>query len=152
MLIKNLLTKYKKTMQKKMKDLFEADQIVGGIIAKNKDQNLEQSKFLYAWKKFYRLNIQSIIKEFQEKIADIRIKYASEDKDHILQVDNTNPRGYKYSKENLIKCIEEERNTEKELEEKMIEVQPYYCPQESLLELTDEQIESLTGLIIEPKA
>jgi hypothetical protein len=134
-------------MQKKIEELLSADQIVGGLIQSQK--TTENSKFIYAWKKFYRLNMKDPISEYQDKVQDIRIKYAQEDKDGSVVNDPTNPRGYKYSKESLQSVIKEEKDATKELNEREIEVKPYICPVESLPELTDEEKEQLKGLIIE---
>jgi hypothetical protein len=134
-------------MQKKIEELLSADQIVGGLIQSQK--TTENSKFIYAWKKFYRLNMKDPISEYQDKVQDIRIKYAQEDKGGSVVNDPTNPRGYKYSKESLQSVIKEEKDATKELNEREIEVKPYICPVESLPELTDEEKEQLKGLIIE---
>jgi hypothetical protein len=133
-------------MQKKLLELFEIDLILGELVKLNPE--LSQSKLLYAWRKFYKINIQKVFDEYQEKIMDIRLNHAKENKDGAVMTDPSNHvRGYVYTKDELKKCIDEERVIEKEYNEKVIEVEPYICS--SIPEqLTEEQKEMLTGIII----
>jgi hypothetical protein len=134
-------------MKKLFKELIEIDELVGELYSK--DKTLENSKFGYAYNRFTKKNISPIVKERNEKILYVRINNALEDKNtkEILK-DHMDPvRGYKYSKDGLSKCIEEERKIMSEYEEKEFEVEPYIS---SLVPegLSDEQKELLKGILI----
>ena len=133
-------------MTKTFKELQSVDELIGNLY--QKDAKLKDTKFGYAYKIFSEKNYVPVIKEFQEALASIRINNALEDKNtKEILVDRANPRGYKYSKEGLNACIAQERKIEKEFDEKVIEITPYFC--KVLPELTEEQVEQLKGLIIE---
>lgn len=135
-------------MKKTFKELQEVDVLVGSLY--QKDKTLEKSKFGYAYKRFIEKNYVPIIKERQERLIDVRIDNALEDKNtKEILTDKESNRGYKYSKEGLKKCIKDERKVMEEFEEKEIEIEPFissFVPQ-----LDEEQKEILNGLIIEDK-
>ena len=135
-------------MIKKFKELQEVDQLIASLYAK--DKTLQNSKFGYAYKRFVEKNYVPVIKEMQERLTDVRIDNALEDKNtKEILIDKESNRGYKYSKEGLKKCIEDERKVMKEFEEKEIEIESFissFVPQ-----LDEGQKEILNGLIIEDK-
>lgn len=131
---------------KTFKEIQEVNQLIGELY--QKDKSLQDSKFGYACKRFLEKNYNPIIKEAREELMDIRINNAMEDKTtkEILK-DQTDMRGFKYTKEGLKKCIQEENDLNAKYESKEIECEPYissYVPV-----LTEEQIAMLKDLIIE---
>jgi hypothetical protein len=133
-------------MKKTIKELLEIDNVIGGLY--KKDITLRDTKFGYAWKKFYSKNIKPAIEEYEEKITDIRIDNAlTDEKTKAILEDKENERGFKYSIDGLKKCLDQERKAFKDLELKEIKVEPYlsgYVPDG----LTEEQKELLTGTIL----
>jgi hypothetical protein len=132
-------------MIKTFKQLQEVDQLVASLY--QKDKTLEQSKMGYAYKRFSEKNYFPVVKELQEKLIDIRVDNAMEDPTtkQILK-DPTDQRGFKYSKEGLKKCIEQERKVIDEFNKREIEIIPYissFVPEI----LTEDNLEELKGLI-----
>jgi len=129
-------------MKKTLKELFKADNIVA--ILYKIDPTLRESKFGYAWKRFYEKNIAPSIKEIEEKAEDARIDNALEDpKTKELLKDGN---GYKYSKDGMKNLTEKIRALNTTYNEKEIEIESFissYVP-----EMTEEQKEVLTGLVI----
>lgn len=133
-------------MKKTFDELLDIDIIVGELY-KN-DENLKKSKFGYAYKRFFVKNIEPTKKEYNEEVTNIRIDNALEDeKTKELKNDPTNIRGFKYSKEGLKKCVQQENELLKTYLLKEIEVQPYIS---SLIPegLTEEARTLLTGVLI----
>lgn len=132
-------------MKTTIKKIQDADKLVGEIIRSK--PALKESKFSYAWKRFIEKNYNPRAKEHWEKIECIRVDNAMEDRNtKEIFVDEKNPRGYKFTREGLKKCIAEESKLQEEFEATSVEVEPYICT--SLPELTDEDKETLKGLII----
>lgn len=133
-------------MKKTYKEIREADELVASLY--RNDPTLEKSKFGYAWKRFIETNYQSVRKELFDKILDIRISNALEDEKTkaILVDDNPNSRGYKFSKEGLRKCVEQERDVFNKFDEKEIEVKPFISSYKP--EMDEYQKEMLKGLVI----
>jgi hypothetical protein len=136
-------------MQKTFKQLLEADSVVAELYSK--DKALENSKFGYAWRKFYKENISELRLEMFDKIEDYRIDNALEDPKtkEILYAapDMTGHKQYKYSKEDMKRLVSQIRELTKEYDSKVIDIKPYissYVP-----ELTEEETETLKGLVIE---
>ena len=130
---------------KTFKQLKEVDSIVGELYAK--DKTLEKTKFGYAYKRFLDKNYIPTMEKFQEKILDIRIENALEDKTtKEVLIDKMNPRGYKFTKEGLKKCIAEERVAVEEFDKTEIEIIPFISS--FVPELSDEDKEELTGLVL----
>lgn len=134
-------------MTKTFKQLQEADNVVGEMYAKNPD--VKNTKFGYAWKKFAEKNYSPIIKELNEKLADNRLENALEDPNtkEILYA-NAERTEYRFSKEGLKKLITSNRAILEEYSNREFEITPFfstYIPED----LTDEQREVLTGLVIE---
>ena len=136
-------------MTKTFKELQEVDQLVAFLYAK--DKTLSQSKFGYAYKRFSEKYYFLFVKELQEKIQDIRVDNALEDKNtKEILIDKDNNRGYKYTKEGLKNCMKLERELLEEYDKKEIEVEPYitsWTGSEYTI-LTDEEKELLKGIIL----
>ena len=138
----------KNNMIKTIKQLDEINKVVGGLYTK--DKTLENSKFGYAVKRFFKNNYNPALEEFKEKLLDIHVDNAMEDKNtkELLRYPaDQRGRGFKYTKEGLKKCIEQERIAVKNFEQKEIEIEPYissFIPEG----LTDEQKEILKGSLI----
>lgn len=136
-------------MTKTFKEFEELDKIVASIFIKN--EKLRGSKFGYTWNRLCQKNYFSVAKEFNEKLADIRIEYALEDeKTKEILIDKLNPRAYKYSKDGLKNCVKAERDMIKEFDSKEIEYEPYFCTSlpEEITSLPEEIFNMFVGLII----
>ena len=134
-----------KEQTRTFKELLEIYIIIEGLY--RKDEKLKDTKFGYAFKRFYKNNIDPTLKERDEKLSDIRIKNALENKDtSAIITDSTNPRGYAYSKEGLLKCIKEETELVEKYNKMEIKVEPYISS--FVPELSEEQRDILKGLLI----
>lgn len=140
----------KPTEQKKIiktfRDLSLLDQIVGNMYAKN--PKLKESKFGYAYQRFFDKNNAPTNKLFKEKLTDIAVENALEDKETKAIIhDKNNIRGFAFSKEGLKKVLKQERELQEEFWLKDIEVEPYissYVPEN----LTEEEKEALKDILI----
>lgn len=132
---------------KTFKELQEVDEMVGQLYQKN--PKVKESKFGYAYKRFSDKNYFPILREFQDEIGLCRIENALEDKaTKEVLIDRMNPRGYKYTKEGLKKCLEDEKKIIAAWEQKEIEIKSYFT-KDIPEELTEENIELLKGLVFE---
>ncbi len=132
-------------MKKTYEELLEIDNIVGGLYKDN--PVLKESKFGYAYTKFYKLNIEKVQKEFNEELQDIGINNALEDeKTKAIILDEKSATGYAHSKEQLKQYLKEYREVKERFLAKEIDVKPYISP--LVPEMTNEQKDILTGLII----
>jgi len=135
-----------KKINRTLEELFEIDALVGRLY--KKDKELENTKFGYAYRKFYKKNTEPILKELQEKLSDIRVENALENKEtREIIIDKENSRGYKYDKEGLKKCIKEERKVIETFNKKEVEIEPYFSsfvPKQ----LEEEEKELLKNLVI----
>jgi hypothetical protein len=133
-------------MQKTFGELQEIDTMVGGLY--KRFPTLENTKFGYAYSRFYKLNYLPVFNAFQDAIHLVRIETALEDKNtREVMIDPANVRGYKYDKDGLAKCVVQERNTVEEYTAKFVDIIPFispYVPEE----LTEQEKELLTGLIL----
>ncbi len=133
-------------MKKTFEELTEVDQIIGQLYAKKPD--LKNTKFGYAYDKFYKLNIKPVADRMRDEILDVRVENAMEDKTtKQILADKTSFRGFLYTKAGLRDVIKAEREIEERYSNEEVEVQPYfssYIPEE----LEDYQKELLLGLII----
>lgn len=128
------------------KQLQELDFAVSQLYARN--PSLKQSKFGYSYNRFFKKNYEKPLKEFQEAIVDVRIDNALVDeKTQEILTDQTNPRGYKYSKEGLKKVIKDENKIIAEWQDRQVEVEPFFSPFVPE-ELTEGERELMVGLII----
>lgn len=133
-------------MTKTFLEIKEADQLVASLY--EKDPNIQKGKFGYAWKKIIDKNYNPTITELNDKMTDNRVEYALTDEKtkELLKGSDGN---YKYSKEGMKALLAAQRALIKEYDSKEIEVVPFYIKSEDLPELTDEEKETLKGLIIE---
>lgn len=131
---------------KTFRELQEVDQLVGTLY--QKDENLKDTKFGYAYKRFADKFYIPILKELDEALINVRVEHALEDPvSKEILMDTKTARGFKYSKEGIKKVIEAERNVVKEYEAKAFEVEPFvssYVPEY----LTEEEAEQLKGIIL----
>lgn len=132
-------------MVKTFLELAEIDSIVGSLY--KADPKLRETKFGYAYTKFYKKNYEPILNEFKEQLEVVRIDHALEDEKTkaILKDENTS-RGYQYSKQGLKDVMNAEKEITKKFEIKEITIEPYissYIP-----EMADEQKEILTGIVL----
>jgi len=138
-------------VSKTFDELSEVDRMVGYLYKKNPE--LEHSKFGYAYKRFSDKNYMSLFQEFMGKIKDVQIDNALENeqtKEILVDKDPMNQRGFKYSKEGLKKVIKDEEKITDTFNKKVIEIEPFFCPKDSIpKKLEDWQIDLLKGLIIE---
>ncbi|MEK6882279.1 MAG: hypothetical protein AABY22_21855 [Nanoarchaeota archaeon] len=133
-------------MKKTFKKLREIDFVIGELYRAN--DSLRNTKFGYAYKRFVEKNYKPLFSELQEKVSIIRIDNALEDeKTKEILIDN-NPlsRGYKYSREGLKKCIEQENKIVKEYDVKEVDVEPFISS--FVPKLTEEQEDTLKGFLI----
>jgi len=136
-----------KTNMKTINQIKEADQVVGKLYQTT--PGLMDSKFGYAWKRFTDKNYIPSLKKLQEEVNDARIDNAMEDATtkEILR-DQTNPRGYKYTKEGLKAVIKKENEINDRYDLVEIEVEPYIVDEKNLPKLTEEQRDALIGMVI----
>ncbi len=135
-------------IKKTFKELSELDNMIAVMYAG--DENLKNTKFGYAYKRFAEKNYYSVLKEYNEKLVDIRIDHALTDEVTKALLTTDKGRGFEYDKEGLKATIKEESKLEKEWDVKEFEVEPFFCKAEFLpKELTDEQEEMLDGILIE---
>ena len=132
-------------MKKTFKDLLQIDSVVAELYKQFPE--LPQTKFGYAYKKFYKKNYEPISKEFAEEIQDSHIDNALEDdKTKALILDEKSATGYAHTREQWKAIRKATKEITEKYENKEIEITPYissYIP-----ELTEEQKEILTGYII----
>lgn len=133
-------------MKKTFKELQTIDGVVGGMYKKNPE--LRDTKFAYAYKRFYEKNYSPTLKEFTEQVNDSYINNALVDeKTQALLTDQENSRGFKYSKDGLKQVMRDENRISEEFNSKEIEITPFisvYIPEN----LTEEEKEVLTGIVL----
>lgn len=131
---------------KTFKELQEIDTTVGQLY--EADPTLKDSKFGYAFNRFYKLNMEPSFKEFEEKLADARVDHALEDEKtkELLRDDKGN---LKYSREGQKALMQAQRKLTKELQEKQIEITPFFSS--FVPPLTDEQYDVLKDCLVAPK-
>jgi len=133
-------------MTKTFKELQEVDVMVGGLYQKNPD--LKQSKFGYAYKRFSDKNYVPIAKDFNEELGALRVQFALEDKTtgEVL-IDRMNPRGFKYTKQGLTELMAEEKKLAEKYDAMDVEINPFLS--KMIPEgLEDDQMEMLSGLVL----
>jgi len=131
-------------LKKTFLEIKEADQVVANLFAKF--PNLEKGKFGYSWKRFLDKNYTPTLKEFSQKIEDVRLENCLTDpttKEILYDSKNS----YKFSKEGRKNLMIVERELIKEYDSKEIEIIPYLAS--DVPELTEEEKEVLKGLITE---
>ncbi len=131
-------------MKKTLNQLLEIDAVMAKLYAKTPE--LKDTKFGYAYSRFTKKNMEPIQKKFNEKLADLAVEHALEDKDtKELLIDAKG--NYKYSREGRMAYLKAVRAyTDKGYAEEH-EVEPYiatYAPT-----LTEEEFETLEGILVE---
>jgi hypothetical protein len=136
-------------MKKTFEELKSLDASVAWLYAK--DGTLRNSKFGYAWGKFFKKNIGPTQEELSDKITDSQVDNALVDEKtkELLKDASGN---YKYGKEGMKLLLEHSRKLINEFNSKEIEVVPYFIKLENMPELSDEQREEFEGLIINKPA
>ena len=135
------------TNMKTFKQIKEADQVVGQLYQAT--PGLMDSKFGYAWKRFTENNYLPTLKKLQEEVNDARIDNAMEDPitREVLR-DQTNPRGFKYTKDGLKAVIKKENEINNQYDLVEIEVESHIVIEKNLPKLNDEQRDALVGMVI----
>ena len=133
-------------MKKTFGELLLINNAISEIQTKN--SNLEMNKFGYACKRFIEKSLRPVFQEKNYLKELARIENALEDKNtgEIL-FENGSPKQFKFSREGLKKCYEDEWKIEQDFNKKTFEVVPFICEEEPK-ELTDIQREILKGIII----
>lgn len=133
-------------MKKTFEELTYIDQLVAVLYRNN--PFIKDSKFGYAYSRFYKKNYKNLFDDFKINLTDIRIKYAMEDKlTGEIILDPSNARGFKYTKESLPSLIKDETTIEREYNLKEIEIEPFFSPYVPK-ELSEELKQLLQGLIL----
>lgn len=133
-------------MKKTFEQLIEIDTMVADLYEKTPE--LKETKFFYAYDKFYKNNILPTRTEYYEKLQEIRLDNALEDKTTgKVLTDERSPRGFSYSKEGLKACIKSEKALYEQYMPTEIEIKPfissYYPP-----EISEQLAEELSGLVL----
>lgn len=135
-------------MKKTFKQMREFNQVVNTLIKYQPE--ILKTKFGYALKKV-GTEINKYFDDYSMELETIRITNALEDPvtKAILLAPEGSPRHYSYSKEGLVKLMQEESDLMKKWDEKELEFNPFYAPVSSIPKLEDEETESLIGFVIE---
>jgi hypothetical protein len=137
-------------MIKTFKELQEGDSIVAEAYRKN--PKLKDSKFGYAYKRFSDKNYVPMVRDFNEELAMLRVKFALEDPaTKEVLIDRMNVRGFKYDKKGLMELMTAERELEEVFFKKDIKLVPHIVevvPDD----FSDEQVEMLKGSVFEESA
>jgi hypothetical protein len=138
-------------MTKKYKELVEIDKMVGDLYGKN--PKLKETKFGYAYKRYYEKTFPKVHADYNQILADIRIDNALTDpQTQAVLLDNESNRGFKYSKEGLKSVLKDEKRIEEELQDTDVEISTYFIKAVDIpKELTKDIQEMLLGIIIEKK-
>ncbi len=136
----------KNKITKTFQELNEADNLVGVLY--KKDPTLRDTKFGYAYNRFYQKNFENLLKEFQKELELVRAEHALEDeKTKALILDDKNPRGFAYSKQGFKSVVEAEEKFLEKFNKKEVEIEPYFAtfiPED----MNDYTREKLIGLVI----
>lgn len=137
-------------MIKTFRELQEVDNMVADLYKKN--PKLKDSKFGYSYKRFSDKNYAPVVRDFNEELATLRVKFALEDANtKEVLIDRMNVRGFKYDKKNLIELMSAERKLEEEFYAKEVELKPFIS---TMIpdEMEESHIELLKGLVFEESA
>lgn len=134
-------------IKKTFKELRDLDIMVAEAYHKNED--LEKTKFGYAYKRFREKNYDPKTKEYNEELLSIRIDNALEDEKtkEIFMDPTPNTRGFKYSKDGLKKVVKAEKELLEKWDKKEWEIEPHISPMKPE-DFSEEEIEMLTGLVL----
>lgn len=133
-------------MKVKRSKILEIDQEVAGLY--QKDPELTNTKFGYAYKRYYQKNFTPMRDAYNEAVETIHINNALEDPTtKAIIADEKSPTGYAHSKEGKIKDMKDMKELNKTFYEEEVEVEPYisvFIPKG----VKDEQKELFKGIII----
>ncbi len=133
-------------VKKTFKELKDIDYIVGNLYSR--EPSLKSGKFGYAYNRFYQKNILPLQREYDYEMSEIAVKNAMvDDKTKELIGDPMNRRGFKFTREGLLKAMREEKVLTDAFEGKLVEVKPHFI-EEIPPTLTEEEKLSLLGIII----
>jgi len=133
-------------IKKTFKELKELDAVIGNLYGKNPE--LKKGKFGYAYNKFVKKNFVPMLNEYRDELNLIAVNNAlTDEKTKELIYDETNSRGFKFSKEGLIACMKQEKECEANWNTKELDLEPFISV-EVPENMTEEEIEVLTGVII----
>lgn len=121
----------------KFKELKKLDQVVAKLY--RLDPNLKQTKFGYAYKRFYEKNYQPTAIEFNDALNTLWIDNALEGEKNEILIDKDNSRGFKFSKDGLKNVIAQEKKLIEKFDEKEIEIVPFIPSYIPPLEALDEE-------------
>jgi len=133
-------------MKKTFKQIQEIDNLVGVMYAKQPE--LKDSKFGYAYNKFFEKNYAPTLKVLKEELTDSTVDHALEDETTKALLKDEKGE-YKYSKEGQKALMKAQREIYEKYNNLEIEVEPYistFTPN-----LTEEEREMLEGTLIETK-
>lgn len=129
------------------KQLKEIDQIYGKIM---KNKETQKSKLAYAFKRFSDKNSLKYFKEYNTLSEDIKIDNALTDEKTQAILYKPDGISYQYSREGLKTMLKSINELSDKWDKKEIEVEPFICKEiPSSIEFTEDEIETLKGLIIE---
>jgi len=131
-------------MIKTFQELTEVDNIVVKLYRTN--PTLKDSKFGYAYKRFYQKNYEPTLKELQEKLTDLAVEHALEDKETKALLKDAKG-NYEYTKDGKIKLMKAERELLEQTNNKEIEIEPHISPMTP--ELTEYEFDALNGLVVD---
>ncbi len=136
-------------IKKSYKEIVELDLMVAGLYSKT--PALRESKFGYAYRRFYDKNLKKILGEYNEDLAMVRIDGAlTNDETGELLISHEGGRGFKYSKDGLKNVIKAERKLDEQWATKEFDVEPYFIKPEYFPEdINDEQKELMKGIVLE---
>jgi hypothetical protein len=135
-------------MTKTFGELLEIHDLMEDMFTKN--ESLRNTKFGYAYKRFFEKNTKPLSDKMREEVADNQLENALVDEKtkEILYTD-ARQLNYRFDKEGTKRVIDFNRKIFKEYKEKVVEIIPWIITQDKdKPELTLEQQEMLTGLII----
>ncbi len=133
-------------IKKTFKELSFMNNLYNEMLKEN--PKIENTKFGYAFNRFFRKNLDQIFKDYNTILADIHIDNALTDKDtgEILFDRESSARGFKFSPEKLKLIMKKERELQEEWNQKEYEVEPFIATE--VPSLNETQKEAFEGLII----
>lgn len=131
----------------KFKRLQEIDNIYGWLL--RTVDGFSNTKFGYSLKRFVDKNKQ-FFTDYNDALYEVRIDNAKVNKDtETIILDQNNPRGFAYGKEEFKKLIKEEKAILDKFQAIDCEVEPYvYKGETSNFNLGEDEVEILKGLVI----
>lgn len=109
--------------------------------------SINNTKFGYAWNKFFNKNLEPIFKEYNSILIGLSAENGLTDKETGEILMTNMGRGFKFSKEGFKKLIEAENKLEEEWNSKEYEIEPYFTS-DIPKDLNFIQLEEFEGFII----